>query len=358
MISSSINKITKDLKCIFPCICSATVTNSGTITLDIDKIADSVTNISCDSEEIVCKKEVVVKVETQDCREIFKKQTRNFDAKTDDRNKEQVDEGDNQKSNNEDYSSDDRTRENGERKIDDGNESCDSNETCVQTMTPEQLQASLNMVYKDQGFSLYQFDEFNIPKVKEDVLEIDGNKRNENDSKMFVERKNRNRKCDICSKTFCSPKYLMKHVKSHTGDKHFECNVCCKRFTGQDRLNSHYNTHTNDYRYECDRCPKIFKYLTGLTRHEATHTGVKLYKCNLCNKSFTHSYTLSEHLLTHDASNKNRYQCDVCDKGFTRATSLNRHKAIHIDHRPFECNACEKRFRRKGHLQKHSETHR
>jgi uncharacterized Zn-finger protein len=71
---------------------------------------------------------------------------------------------------------------------------------------------------------------------------------------------------------------------------------------------------------KCEVCNKVFSTKGHLVRHKRTHIGDKPYQCDVCNKSFSKSGTLIIHKRTHTGDKP--YQCDVCNKSFSKSSTL------------------------------------
>ncbi|XP_029032628.2 zinc finger protein 236-like isoform X2 [Osmia bicornis bicornis] len=114
-----------------------------------------------------------------------------------------------------------------------------------------------------------------------------------------------------------------------------------------------------EYTNKCKSCPKTFRKPSDLIRHVRTHTGERPYKCDFCSKSFAVKCTLDSHTKVH--TGKKTFRCHVCNSMFATKGSLKVHMRLHTGSKPFKCPVCDSRFRtsghRKVHLLKHAREH-
>lgn len=102
-------------------------------------------------------------------------------------------------------------------------------------------------------------------------------------------------KCDTCNMFFGSKSAHTSHMKSHnkttngtrananngngttTSSDPYQCDVCKKTFAVPARLVRHYRTHTGERPFECEFCHKMFSVKENLQVHRRIHTKGKLF---------------------------------------------------------------------------------
>ncbi|XP_062829621.1 zinc finger protein 165 isoform X2 [Anolis carolinensis] len=75
----------------------------------------------------------------------------------------------------------------------------------------------------------------------------------------------------------------------------YECSYCGKRWQCRSELLRHLRTHTGERPHKCSDCGKSFSTSSHLIQHKRVHTGERPYSCKDCGKSYRRRASLVQH---------------------------------------------------------------
>ncbi|XP_067944929.1 zinc finger protein 721-like [Watersipora subatra] len=189
-------------------------------------------------------------------------------------------------------------------------------------------------------------------------------------------------KCDQCPYTTSNPYNLMKHKRTHTGEKPFKCSYCTYRSADSGNLNKHIHSHhgaegvkkramlmlkkkppkkptspTADLAKPVMKAPSTINVRPPTVKLSCEPSqSSTLFKCTECEYRCGNEEFLIAHLSIHKKQG-DQYVCSLCEYSSRNQQNLAKHIRTHTGEKPYQCQHCSYSAADKGNLNKHVKTH-
>ncbi|KAL8613847.1 hypothetical protein ACOMHN_032837 [Nucella lapillus] len=173
------------------------------------------------------------------------------------------------------------------------------------------------------------------------------------------------------------------HLEKDQTKEEFQCSICKSQFTTKRAFKGHVRSHhQGSQKHLCAACPYRSSDKSTLIRHMRTHTGQRPYECKVCAVGFTTKANCERHIrkrhgfvakedMEHymilrefaeglsDSGSAHSTVCKYCGEDFKFLPALHLHMKSHInqDLKPFVCVLCSRRLATKAQAVNHVQAH-
>ncbi|XP_064460676.1 zinc finger protein 64-like isoform X1 [Ornithodoros turicata] len=178
--------------------------------------------------------------------------------------------------------------------------------------------------------------------------------------------------CSFCPYSCASESMLIRHLRTHTGEKPFRCRYCPYASTREHSLTLHERRHTGvclegspsddanllpspGSSYEREFGPSSTAHKQYVARRWKMYSGEKRYKCRFCSYTTARSDHLKSHQRTH--TGEKPYKCRFCNYAGAQRITLVQHERRHTGDKPYKCSLCNFAAPSNKGLKYHERTH-
>ena len=143
-------------------------------------------------------------------------------------------------------------------------------------------------------------DKTSCTLVMDQNLEQQDSNRRPGDIQVRIIETENSHKCNLFDYASSYAGNLMRHLKTHSGEKSNKCNQCDFASSYASALRTHLKTHSGEKSFKCYQCDYACTDPSALRTHLKMHSGEKPNKCNLCDYASSYARDLRRHLKRHD----------------------------------------------------------